>query len=408
MAVKEIEMPHLGESVTEASISIWLVEAGDKIDKYDPIAEAISDKVTTEIPSNYTGTVKELLVDVEEDVAIGTPIMKIEVEEEEDTKETPEEEPKTTAIQEELASQAPRFSPAVLRLAQENNINLETIKGTGRNGRITRKDVARAVEQGPAPKETIPVEQTQKTEEEPIVRSIDEELRTHSQPADSIRKVIAKRMTESYTQIPHAWMMIEVDVTNLVKLREQTKETFKQKEGLSLSYFPFFVKAVVQALKNHPRLNTSWEDGNILFHDDLNISVAVATDEHLFVPVIRQADQYSVKGIAQEIHRLATAVRSGKLDPKDQQGGTITINSTGSFGSVQSMGIINAPQAAILQVESINKRFVPTEDGGFKAADMVNLCLSFDHRILDGLQAGLFLQEVKRNLMSVSNETHIY
>ncbi|GAB2495076.1 hypothetical protein GCM10008929_17100 [Alkalibacterium psychrotolerans] len=146
----------------------------------------------------------------------------------------------------------------------------------------------------------------------------------------------------------------------------------------------------------------------IVYHKDINMSIAVATDEHLFVPVIHNADHYSLSGLSKEISRLAGLARDGKLSSSDISGGTMTVNNTGSFGSVQSMGIINHPQAAILQVESINKRFLPTEDGGFKTADMVNLCLSIDHRIIDGLQAGRFLQDVKENLSKFTDESNLY
>ncbi|WP_442853026.1 dihydrolipoamide acetyltransferase family protein [Alkalibacterium sp. AK22] len=230
----------------------------------------------------------------------------------------------------------------------------------------------------------------------------------YSVPADGIRKAIAKKMVQSTTEIPHAWMMVEADVSNIVALREKTKDQFREQEGVSLSYFPFFVKAVVQALKKHPVINTSWKEGSIIYHGEINLSIAVATDEHLFVPVIKKADGYSISGLSREISRLAELARRGKLTSADMQGGTMTLNNTGSFGSIQSMGIINHPQAAILQVESISKRFVPTADGGFKAADMVNLCLSIDHRIIDGLQAGRFLQTVKDNLNRYSSEEDLY
>jgi 2-oxoisovalerate dehydrogenase E2 component (dihydrolipoyl transacylase) len=215
-------------------------------------------------------------------------------------------------------------------------------------------------------------------------------------------------MVQSVTEIPHAWIMVEADVTNIVNLRNSVKDDFKKQEGISLSFFPFFAKAVVQAMKKNPKINTSWQDGNIIYHKDINLSIAVTTDENLFVPVIKQADNLSLAGLTKEINRLATDVRKGTLSNADMQGGTFTLNNTGSLGSVQSMGIINHPQAAILQVESINKRIVPTKDGGFKTADMVNLCLSIDHRILDGQQAGQFLRDIKENLARFSSDSDIY
>ena len=214
-------------------------------------------------------------------------------------------------------------------------------------------------------------------------------------------------MVQSVNEIPHAWLMVEADVTNLAQLRNSLKDEFKQQEGLSLSFFPF-CQSSHSSVKEKSKINTSWDDGSIIYHKDVNLSIAVTTDEHLYVPVIQQADNYSIAGLAKEINRLAQEVRQGTLASKEMQGGTFTLNNTGTLGSVQSMGIINHPQAAILQVESINKRLVPTADGGFKVADMVNLCLSIDHRILDGQQAGKFLRDVKDNLAKYNADTDIY
>lgn len=456
MSIRIIEMPHLGESVTEASIAVWLVAEGDKIEKYDPIAEAVSDKVTTEIPSNYSGIVKEFLIEVDTDVPIGTPIVKIETEEDgedetvevsadsedvqeekseefidhinkeidKEAEEQPQERETTSDAKqssepkESSEKSAARYSPAVVRIAQERDIDLKQVEGTGKHGRITRKDVENFdVSSQSQPRAEKAPEQTEsqtQSEQKPKSESRPSSPVSHTSagdeivPADGIRKAIAKKMVQSTTEIPHAWLMVEADVTNIVKLREKTKEQFKKQEGISLSFFPFFVKAVVQALKKHPIINTSWDNGNIVYHKDINMSIAVATDEHLFVPVIHNADHYSLSGLSKEISRLAGLARDGKLSSSDISGGTMTVNNTGSFGSVQSMGIINHPQAAILQVESINKRFLPTEDGGFKTADMVNLCLSIDHRIIDGLQAGRFLQDVKENLSKFTDESNLY
>ena len=293
---------------------------------------------------------------------------------------------------------------------------MNQVEGSGKHGRITRKDVqnfdvtSQRSGNGDLPKPSLQAQKEMKKKE-----AVSEKApATYSSsgddvvPADGIRKAIAKKMVQSTSEIPHAWLMVEADVSNIVKLRNQTKEQFKKQEGISLSYFPFFVKAVVQALKKHKVINASWDNGNIVYHKDINISVAVATDEHLFVPVIKNADDYSISGLSKEISRLAGLARDGKLGSQDIQGGTMTVNNTGSFGSVQSMGIINHPQAAILQVESITKRFVPIENGGFKAADMINLCLSIDHRLIDGLQAGRFLNDVKENLQKFTDESDLY
>ncbi|MHC5372935.1 dihydrolipoamide acetyltransferase family protein [Enterococcus sp. LJL120] len=444
MAIKEILMPSLGESVTEASVTQWLVKPGNQVKRYDPLMEVISDKVSTEIPSDFDGTIQEILVELDSDLPIGTPLMTIEVAGEADTTATQPPEAQQAKAQPEAASQsettvsqqpektAPlpteakpevanssgkkRYSPAVMHIAQEKNINLEDIVGTGANGRITRKDVLNYTPTTPtesaesvsskAPKPAQePPAPAAKPKAEPISFSEQGDVTV---PADPVRKEIAKRMVRSVNEIPHAWVMVEVDVSNIVKLRNSLKDKFKEQEGISLSYFPFFAKAVVQALKNNPKVNTSWQEGNIIYHKDINLSIAVTTEDNLFVPVIHQADNYSLAGLAKEINRLATEVRSNQLASKDMQGGTFTINNTGSIGSTQSMGIINYPQAAILQVESIVKRVVPSADGGIKFADMINLCLSIDHRILDGQQAGQFLKDIKDNLAKFNDEAAVY
>lgn len=432
MATKEIKMPHLGESVTEAAIVQWLVKPGDSVKRYDPLMEVVSDKVTTEVPSDFDGVVKEFLISLDTDVPIGTAVMTLETEETtEKTEEAtlaPVKEASAEQVQEHetvaTTSTATshqknngRYSPAVLKIAQEKKIDLTQVTGTGRDGRITRKDVTNFTPtQARTPEKTVSPGTSHSISEEPVA-SQNESAATASPTetstdkivsADPVRKAIAKKMVQSVNEIPHAWLMVEADVTNLVQLRNSLKDEFKQQEGLSLSFFPFFAKAVIQALKKNPKINTSWDDGSIIYHKDVNLSIAVTTDEHLYVPVIQQADNYSIAGLAKEINRLAQEVRQGTLASKEMQGGTFTLNNTGTLGSVQSMGIINHPQAAILQVESINKRLVPTADGGFKVADMVNLCLSIDHRILDGQQAGKFLRDVKDNLAKYNADTDVY
>jgi 2-oxoisovalerate dehydrogenase E2 component (dihydrolipoyl transacylase) len=204
-------------------------------------------------------------------------------------------------------------------------------------------------------------------------------------------------------------MMIEVDVTDLVAYRDSIKGEFKKKEGFNITYFAFFVKAVSQALKEFPMMNSMWAGDKIIQKKDINISIAVASDNALFVPVIRNSDEKSVKGIGRDINDLALKARGGKLGSADMQGGTFTVNNTGSFGSIQSMGIINHPQAAILQVESIVKRPMIMGNGMIAARDMVNLCLSLDHRVLDGLVCGQFLGRVKEILENMNKEnTSVY
>ncbi|EMK0978442.1 dihydrolipoamide acetyltransferase family protein [Listeria monocytogenes] len=411
MAVEKITMPKLGESVTEGTISSWLVKPGDTVEKYDAIAEVLTDKVTAEIPSSFSGTIKEILAEEDETLEVGEVICTIEtadagssepVAEVEETETKAPEKQETKQVKLADAPASGRYSPAVLRIAGENNIDLSTVEGTGKGGRITRKDLLQVIENGPVAKreEMKSAPQEKAAMPTPPVRSAagDKEI-----PINGVRKAIAKHMSVSKQEIPHAWMMVEVDATGLVRYRNAVKDSFKKEEGYSLTYFAFFIKAVAQALKEFPQLNSTWAGDKIIEHANINISIAIAAGDLLYVPVIKNADEKSIKGIAREISELAGKARNGKLSQADMEGGTFTVNSTGSFGSVQSMGIINHPQAAILQVESIVKRPVIIDDM-IAVRDMVNLCLSIDHRILDGLLAGKFLQAIKANVEKISKE----
>lgn len=413
MAIELIKMPQLGESVTEGTISKWLVSVGDKVEKYEPLAEVMTDKVNAEVPSSFSGVIKELIADEGDTLAVGEVICQIEVagDKTSDAKETSSLKQNENDVQSESPKNdqnKKRYSPAVLKIAQEHDINLEMVNGTGAGGRITRKDVLKIVETG-----SIPTQVAKKNEKEEIPTETDSQkvsasVKTQSGdieiPVSGVRKAIANNMVRSKQEVPHAWMMMEVDVTNLVEYRNSVKDDFKKKEGFNLTFFAFFVKAVAQALKEFPQINSMWAGDKIIQKKDINISIAVATEDSLYVPVIKNADEKTIKGIAREITDLAYKVRYGKLTSEDMQGGTFTVNNTGSFGSIQSMGIINYPQAGIVQVESIVKRPVII-NGMIAVRDMVNLCMSLDHRVLDGLICGRFLSRVKEILEHTSNET---
>ncbi len=423
MALEKITMPQLGESVTEGTVSKWLVQVGDKVNKYEPLLEVMTDKVNAEVPSSYSGVIKELLAAEGDTLAVGEVICMIETEVGMSTTadEVPaNEEKETTEIKpspekSEVDSQKRRYSPAVLRLAGEHGIDLELVNGTGAGGRITRKDILKLVETGDIPKATNAQAAQPITKSKPEQVTVQTDATSISSvpgdieiPITAVRKAIAANMLRSKHEAPHAWMMIEVDVTNLVSYRNEIKEEFKKKEGYNLTFFAFFVKAVAQALKEFPQINSMWAGDKIIQKKDINLSIAVASEEALFVPVIKHADEKTVKGIAREITELAKKARTGKLRPEDMQDGTFTVNNTGSFGSIQSMGIINYPQAAILQVESIVKRPVVINNM-IGIRDMVNLCLSLDHRILDGLVCGRFLARIKEILENTSKEnTSVY
>ncbi|XJZ26156.1 dihydrolipoamide acetyltransferase family protein [Bacillota bacterium Lsc_1132] len=422
MAIEQIKMPQLGESVTEGTISNWLVSVGDKVNKYDPLAEVMTDKVNAEVPSSFTGIIRELIAQEGDTLAVGEIICSIEVVGAEgEISETTGQSEKPIAEEKEAPaadqSSKARYSPAVLKISQEHGIDLNQVKGTGTGGRITRKDLLRLIESSNMPNETRDEEQagtvkqepaqqtsipTKQAEEAPVIPVAAGDIEI---PVTGVRKAIAANMLRSKHEAPHAWTMIEVDATNLVDYRNSLKDEFKKKEGFNLTFFAFFVKAAAQALKEFPQINSMWAGDKIIQKKEINISIAVATEDALYVPVIKNADEKTIKGIAREISELAAKVRTGKLKAEEMQGGTFTVNNTGSFGSVQSMGIINYPQAAILQVESIVKRPIVMNNNMIAVRDMVNLCMSLDHRVLDGLVCGRFLQRVKEIIENTSKST---
>ena len=406
----EIKMPKLGESVTEGTIENWLVKVGDHVNEYDAVCEVNTAKVTAEVPSVYDGVISEILVNEGETVEVGTPIYKIEpdnaevqeaadeVTEESDINDAPSESKEPVKSTSDNIS-TKRLSPVVMRMLSEHGLDANSIDGTGFEGRITKKDVEKLLASG---NQQQAVNKTDSALNEAAHKSTQETGVTAGEKikVKGVRKEIAKRMVQSKTEIPHAWLMMEVDATNLVNLRNKHKSKFKETEGVNLTYFSYFVKIVSEVLKDFPLLNSSWDGDTITVHKDINLSIAVADEDQLFVPVIKNADDRSLKGIAKSINELATKARTKKLTGEDMAGGTFTVNNTGAFGSVQSMGIINQPQVAILQVESIVKK--PVFIGDMLAArHMVNLCLSIDHRVLDGLMAGNFLQAVKQRIESI-------
>ncbi len=420
MAIEQIKMPQLGESVTEGTISKWLVSVGDTVNKYDPLAEVMTDKVNAEVPSSFSGKIVELIANEGDTLEVGAIICTIEVEGDNlKQEESVDSKPSNVEVLKPEGSDAPnktRYSPAVLKLSAEHAIDLTQVSGSGAGGRITRKDLQAIIESGaiPTPQEkveAVPTAPAPKAVEKAAPAPMDVPVTAGDIeiPVTGVRKAIAANMLRSKHEAPHAWTMVEVDVTNLVAYRNSIKSEFKAKEGFNLTFFAFFVKAVSQALKEFPQMNSMWAGDKIIQKKDINISIAVATEDALYVPVIKHADEKTIKGIAREITELASKVRAGKLTSADMQGGTFTVNNTGSFGSVQSMGIINYPQAAILQVESIVKRPVVMDGGMIAVRDMVNLCLSLDHRVLDGLVCGRFLKRVKEILEATTKEnTSIY
>lgn len=423
---EKVWMPQLGESVTEGTISKWLVKVGDTVKMYDPICEVNTDKVNAEVPSSFSGMVIEIVAAEGETVEVGALICYISAENQGaglvPSAISLNHEERNVEVDRGDISSRQRYSPAVLKLAQENNLDLTQLKGTGAGGRITRKDVLAALENTLQDQPTLhQQEHEQPTQTAPPIPVLNQEAAApiipnrpapkatqeipvsngdQVIPLTNVRKTIANRMVQSKHDAPHAWTMIEVDVTNLVEYRNQMKDQFKKNEGISLTYLPFFIKAVVDAIKEFPILNSVWARDKIIMKKAINISIAVATADALYVPVIKEADQKNILGLAKSIDELVRKTREGKLTLEDMSGGTFTCNNTGSFGSVLSAPIINQPQAAILSMEAIVKRPVVINHNMIAIRDMVNLCLSLDHRVLDGLVCGRFLQSIKQKLES--------
>ncbi|GAA3405401.1 dihydrolipoamide acetyltransferase family protein [Paenibacillus hodogayensis] len=438
-----IVIPQLAESLVSATISKWLKKPGDYVEQYEPICELITEKVNAELPSTVEGTLVELLAEEGETVPVGGEVAIIR----ESGSVAESEASPTASISTAVVaaggtagadvSMRNRYSPAVQQLAAEHGIRLEQLNGTGLGGRITRKDVLRYVEEGgPQRSRTtdssaaaiitaaevqvspdvpqVPVRSTGlHLSEEPPIPKIEVEGRGNDGRGETIidvtpiRNTIATRMRQSVAEIPHAWTMIEVDVTNLVVLRNKIKDEFIKKEGINLTYLAFVLKAVVNAIKDYPIMNSVWAVDKIIIKRDINISLSVGTEDSVITPVIKKADQKNIAGLAREIDELSRKARSGKLKLDDVQGGTITVNNTGSFGSILSYPIINYPQAVNLTFESIVKRPVVINDM-IAVRSMANICLSLDHRILDGVICGRFLQRVKENLESFNMETKLY
>ncbi|MFZ5816461.1 MAG: dihydrolipoamide acetyltransferase family protein, partial [Bacillota bacterium] len=391
-------MPQLGESVTEGTIGKWLVKPGDAVKKYQPIAEVITDKVNAEIPAPADGRITSLEIQEGVTVSVGTLIATMQAAGEEApapvTVETGGGAPAgatanapaqtaaqaaarpATAVAERPANGGARYSPAVMKLAQEHGLDLSLITGTGLGGRITRKDVEAVIAAGGAAAQAKPAAAQTAVEPAPAPAPAAPAARIAPAPApapqplaadqvipvDAVRRRIAEKMVQSKHEAPHAWTMMQVDVTGLVRLKERSGEEFKRREGISLSYVPFFIKAVVESLKEFPIINSQWAGDSIIIRKDINISIAVATDTALAVPVIKNADRLSIAGLNHAVADLAARARAGKLTLEDISGGTFTVNNTGYFGSFMSAPIINHPQAAILSFEAITKTPVVLEN----------------------------------------------
>lgn len=449
----DVVMPQLAESLVSATIAKWLKQPGEKVEQYEPICEVMTDKVNAEIPSTIDGVMVELIAEEGQNVSVGEIICRMAAAGGAPASAEPTAQTASAVSNVSSAAAAGdqsmrnRYSPAVQTLAAQHGVDLNQIQGTGMGGRITRKDVLAYVEKGGAaqrqpqapeaaparaeapspfkdlphadpavtPEQYIPVQPVSERNsglhmsESPKIPPIEVERGERETLIDvtPLRNAIATNMRQSVSEIPHAWTMVEVDVTNLVLLRNKLKDEFKRREGYNLTYLAFFLKAVVNAIKDYPIMNSVWAVNKIIVKRDINISLAVGTEDSVMTPVIQRADQKNIAGLAREIEELATKTRQGKLKLEDMQGGTFTVNNTGSFGSILSYPIINYPQAAILTFESIVKRPVVINDM-IAVRSMANICLSLDHRILDGVICGRFLQRVKENIEAYTLDTKVY
>ena len=393
-----LKMPQLGESVTEGTVDRWLKQEGDMVRLDEPIVEVVTDKVNAEIPSPFEGRLVRINVAAGETVAIGTALAELEVEGTADAAEPakPETDNRDEPAPSAPAPRAPssaasstegdRVSPAVRRLLEDNGLELSQVTGTGGGGRVQRDDVIAylAEHRTPAPAKGQPAAPPSDPRDE-LVR------------ISTVRRQIAEHMVRSVSTSPHAWALREVDVTNLVEYRAAQKAQFEARHGFPLSYVPFFIQIVCGALMKNPYLNSTWTEQGIILKPYVNMGIAVALPDSLIVPVIKDADQMGFIDLAHSLNDLATRARNKTLRPEDVRGGTFTLNNTGALGSVAGQSIINQPQAAILSTESIRKRPVVVDDA-VAIRPMMNLTMSFDHRIIDGLAASRFLNAVQSGI----------
>ena len=420
MAIFEVIMPKLGESIIEATITKWLKQEGDEVAEDEAILEIATDKVDSEIPSPVEGKLTKLHFAEGETVAVGTVIALIEMDgdgssvepdaiaEEKPIVETKKTELKPVAESSEKTkdekidfSDSTRFySPLVKNIAKTENITvaeLNTVKGSGKDGRVTKKDILQYIEDRKAGKTIQP--HVGKIIEQPTVTA---QMGDEVIEMDRMRKLIADHMVMSKQTSPHVTMFHDVDLTAVVNWRNRNKEQFLQREGEKITFTPIFIEATAKALKDFPLVNASVDGYNMIKRKNINIGMATALPNgNLIVPVIKNADQKNLLGLAKTVNDLASRARSNKLSPDEIQGGTFTITNFGQFGNLTGAPIINQPQVAILGIGTIKKKpvVIETSEGDMIAVrSMMILSMSFDHRIVDGSLGGMFLQRVAKYL----------
>jgi 2-oxoisovalerate dehydrogenase E2 component (dihydrolipoyl transacylase) len=432
--VAKVTMPQLGESVTEGTIGKWLKQPGDHVAKYEPLVEVITDKVNAEVPSPFEGILRAILAEEGATVPNNAEIAVIETADEADenaTAKSPTDATPTatqttpptltaptsqpTASKPEPAAAADpdaRMTPAVRRLLREHELSAAQVVGTGGGGRITREDVLNVVEAmrtGPATPASpaAPAAPPAPSGSALVFPDGADEVLV---PMTRMRQGIAAQMTRALAA-PHAYVQMEVDASALVRVREGAKRDYLAREGISLSYVPFVIKAVVDALRRYPTFNAHWTDAGVLAKKHIHMGVAVAVDDGLLVPVIRDVDQLSIGVLNRAISEVAARARAGKLRLEDYGGSTFTIDNTGWFGSNLTMPIINVPEVAILTMEAITKRPVvrETPEGDVIAIrPIMNMVVAIDHRANDGAGAAEFLRAIKGSIEGIGPETAVH
>jgi 2-oxoglutarate dehydrogenase E2 component (dihydrolipoamide succinyltransferase) len=435
----DVIMPQMGESIFEGTITKWLKRAGDPVEKDEPLFEISTDKVDAEIPSPVAGILSEVRAEEGATVQVNTVVAVIEdagsasapapTTEPEEPAASAAPEPATAASDSQSSNKKIHSSPLVRRIAQDNNIDLDRVAGTGPQGRIKKEDILRHLSQQEArnaPSEPPPPAEALTTQPAPAAAppeqaAVPPEVRPSDWttsaipplpgalvPLTKMRAIIAQRMAESAQISPHVHTVFKVDMTRIVRIREREKGKYEQRNGVKLTYMPFIGIAVVETLRKFPIVNASLESGSIRYHENINLGIAVALEWGLIVPVVKQAEERSFLGMARAIVDLAERARAKRLKPEEASGSTFTLTNSGIFGEESGTPIINQPEAAILAIGGLKKEpvIVTDAEGNDTIAirSVQHFCLGFDHRIIDGADAGKFMSEFKKTLESWDRE----
>ena len=417
----DVVMPQMGESITEGTITKWLKKVGDTVQRDEPIFEISTDKVDAEIPSPVAGVLSEIKVGEGTTVTINTVVAVIGGTA--GKAAAPKAPAATSTTAPPAAPAAPvaaaaasegervRSSPLVRKIAKDNNVDLTQVAGTGASGRITKTDIVSHLEQGSKPVSAppaAPAPAAPVAAKPAATPSAPQPQPGELVPMSKMRSIIAQRMVESKRTSPHVHTVFKVDMTRIVKLREKEKSKYEQRNGVKLTYMPFITRAAIVALRKHPIVNGSIEGDAIRYNKNINIGIAVALDWGLIVPVIKQAEEKNFLGVARAIVDVADRARGKKLAPDEISGGTFTLTNSGIFGEQFGLPIINQPQSAILGIGGLNKEaeVLTDKDGNDSIAirSIQRFTLGFDHRIVDGADAGKFMSDFKAYLENWSED----